>query len=136
MKRYSDLDYLRLSRWAKLRYGILCFFAGIPDAVKNTALDIGQFFGRIARNAVQDFVDLIGTFREGDAKTRLSYLIMGWGCLRRGQIARGLLFMLFEAVFVFYMIASGWYWLSMLPSLGKNGPGEIYDPIYDTYVYQ
>ena len=27
------------------------------------------------------------------------------------------------------------YWISMLPSLGKTGPGEVYDEFYDQYVY-
>ncbi len=136
MKRYSDLEYLQLSKWKKFCYRILCFFLSIPTALKNAFLGIGRFFKNAVLAVGREFKDIAVTFKEGDGKTRLSYLVMGWGCLRRGQILRGLLFLLFEAVFIFYMVVSGGYWLSMLPSLGKVGPGKTYDPILDVYVYQ
>ncbi|MBR0153076.1 MAG: sugar ABC transporter permease [Lachnospiraceae bacterium] len=61
---------------------------------------------------------------------------MGFGSAARGQWLRGLLFFVFEAVFIIYMVVAGGYWLSMLPSLGKVGPGEVYNEVLDTYVYQ
>ncbi|MBR1757783.1 MAG: sugar ABC transporter permease [Lachnospiraceae bacterium] len=61
---------------------------------------------------------------------------MGFGNMARGQWLRGLLFLAFEAVFIMYMVVAGGYWLSMLPSLGKVGPGEVYNEVLDTYVYQ
>ena len=136
MKRYSDLEYLQLSKWQKFCCRLLCFFAAIPRAIKNFFLGIGRFFKKAALAIGRGCKELVVTFKEGSADTKISYLVMGWGCLRRGQILRGLMFLLFEAVFIFYMIVSGGYWISMLPSLGKVGPGETYDPILDTYVYQ
>ena len=62
---------------------------------------------------------LIRTFIHGDWKTRLSYLVMGFGCLARGQWLRGLLFLLFQAVFVGYMLLFGLDYLRLLPSLGQ-----------------
>ena len=41
--------------------------------------------------------------------------IMGFGNIARGQILRGLLFLAFEAVFIFYMVTTGSLWLSKLP---------------------
>ena len=136
MKRYSDLEYLRLSKWKKFWYKILCFFLSIPRALKNFVFGIGRFFKNAALAVVREFKDIGVTFKEGDVHTKLSYFVMGWGCLRRGQILRGLMFLLFELVFIFYMVAAGGYWISMLPSLGKVGPGETYDAVLDTYVYQ
>ena len=52
-------------------------------------------------------------------KNKLSCVIMGFGNLSRGQVLRGLLFLLFEVVFAGYMLLWGGYWLKMLPSLGK-----------------
>ncbi|MCQ2520213.1 MAG: sugar ABC transporter permease [Lachnospiraceae bacterium] len=96
-----------------------------------------NFFKSI-KDEVSDF---FGTFAKGDWKTRLSYVIMGAGNFLRGQIARGLVFLLFEVLFFVYIFnglggESGLYWLSMLPSLGLTGPGEVYDAFYDQYVYQ
>ena len=73
-------------------------------------------------------------FVKGDIITKLSAPVMGLGCLARGQIVRGLIFLGFEILFIWYMISSGIYWLSMLPSLGKVGPSKEYDAFFDTYV--
>ena len=52
-------------------------------------------------------------------KNKLTCIVMGFANLSRGQVLRGLLFLLFEAVFIGYMILAGGYWMGMLPSLGK-----------------
>ena len=49
MKRYTDLEYLRLSKWEKFRYSFLSFFAGIPQALKNAGIGIGRFFAKIGK---------------------------------------------------------------------------------------
>ena len=59
---------------------------------------------------------------------------MGLGSIARGQVLRGLMFLLFEAVFLFYMITTGGYWLSLLPSLGRIGPHEEYNAVLDAYT--
>ena len=134
MTRYSDLEYLKLSKFRKFLYKLLCFFAAIPFWFADKGKKIWAFFKKAGLSVKNEFADIIGTFKNGDANTRVSYLIMGFGSIRRGQILRGILFLLFEAAFIFYMIFAGGYWLSMLPSLGKTGPAYEYDAIYDTYV--
>lgn len=62
---------------------------------------------------------LVRTFIRGDWKTRMTYLVMGFGCLCRGQWLRGMLFVLFQAVFILYMVLFGWKYVSLLPSLGQ-----------------
>lgn len=94
-KRETIVDFFK-----KIGYGIKRFFVSIGNEIK----------------------DIITTFINGDWKTKLSYLVMGFGCIARGQILRGILFLVFEIVFIGYMIFQGGYWLSMLPSLGKVGP--------------
>ena len=134
MKRYSDLEYLRLSKWEKFVYRLASFFGSIPQALVNLLKRIGAFFAGIFTGIAAECSDLVLTFKNGDWKTRTSYLVMGFGSIARGQVLRGVLFLLFEAVFIFYMIFSGGYWLSMLPSLGHQGPAKEYDPVYDAYV--
>lgn len=73
-------------------------------------------------------------FIKGDIFTKLSAPVMGLGCFVRGQIARGVIFLGFEVLFIWYMITGGFYWISMLPSLGKVGPSKEYDAFFDTYV--
>ena len=134
MKKYSDLEFLRLSKGKKFLYKFLSFFAGIPIAIKNLIFGIGRFFKKAGLAIGRECKDIWQTFVEGDWKTKLSFLIMGFGCLARGQILRGLMFLLFEIVFIGYMIVKGAYWIYMLPSLGKIGPHEEYSEVFDTYT--
>lgn len=67
----------------------------------------------------------IRTFICGDWKTRLTFLIMGFGSISRGQWLRGLLFLLFQAVFILYMVFFGWRYLALLPSLGRVETAQI-----------
>ena len=134
MKKYSDLEYLRLSKWNKFTYRFLSFFASIPVAIWNGIKNIGLWFKKAGLAIAGEAKDIVQTFIEGDWKTKLSYLVMGFGNIARGQVLRGLLFLLFEVVFIGYMILAGIYWMSMLPSLGVVGPHREYNELLDTYV--
>ena len=136
MKQYSDLEFLQLSKGKKFLYKLASFFTSIPRGIAGGFRKIGLFFKNLGLNIAAEAKDIAQTFRTGDYKTKLSFFLMGFGCLMRGQILRGLMFLLFEAVFIFYMITSGARWLSLLPSLGKVGPREVYNEILDTYVYE
>lgn len=92
-------------------------------------------FKRFAGAVGSEFKDLGDSFVYGDWRTRLSFVIFGAGNLFRGQWLRGLLFLAFEVVFVWFMLTSGTYWISMLPSLGLEGPGMTYNEFYDVYEY-
>ena len=135
MRQYTDLEYLGLSRGAKFGYRLQRFFASIPTGLKNAGKAIGRAFANAGSGIAKECSELVTTFTRGDWKTKVSYLVMGFGCLARGQILRGLLFLLFEIVFIWYMVTTGGYWLSMLGSLGINGPQEIYNEVLDTYQY-
>ena len=134
MTQLSDLEFLKLSKGQKFGYRLSRFFAGIPRAFAGLFRKIGTGIGKGCAAVGRECADIVQTFIHGDWKTKLSYLVMGFGCLARGQILRGLLFLLFEVVFIAYMIMSGGYWLSMLPSLGLQGPTEEYSEVLDSYV--
>ncbi|MBQ8474603.1 MAG: sugar ABC transporter permease [Clostridia bacterium] len=134
MKKYSDLEYLRLPKWKRFLYAVICFFVGIPGSILGLFKKIGLGIVKFLTGIKNEFVDIGTTFTNGDWKTKVSFFIMGFGNIARGQILRGLLFFIFEVVFIVYMIFAGSYWLSMLPSLGLRGPEVVYDPIYDAYV--
>ena len=72
--------------------------------------------------AVAETIAMLFALKPMDWKTRVSFFLMGFGCLSRGQILRGLLFLLFEVIFILYMVLFGFGWIEMLPSLGKVGP--------------
>ena len=134
MKKYSDLEYLKLSKGKKLLYKLTSFFCSIPQKFLGLFVALWNLIKMIGVKIKDEAVDIWNTFVHGDWKTKVSFLVMGFGNLARGQILRGLLFLVFEIVFIGYMIVAGGDWLSMLPSLGKVGPTETYDYIFDTYV--
>ena len=134
MKKYSDLEYLKLSKGKKRLYKLQSFFCANPQKILALLQGLWNIIKGCCLNVRDEALDIYSTFVHGDWKTKVSFLVMGFGCLARGQILRGLLFLLFEVVFIGYMFIAGGYWLSMLPSLGKVGPSEEYNVIFDTYV--
>ncbi|MBR7041396.1 MAG: sugar ABC transporter permease [Clostridia bacterium] len=134
MKRYSDLEYLRLSKLKKFLYRLESFFCSIPVAVWHGIKKLGLAIWSLIKGIGLGVAEVVTTFKNGSRSTRLSYFIMGAGCFAHGQILRGILFLLFELVFIFYMVTTGAYWLSMLPSLGKLGPTKDYNVILDVYT--
>ncbi|MBE5888188.1 MAG: sugar ABC transporter permease [Lachnospiraceae bacterium] len=145
MKKLTTAEYSTLNIVQKLLYNIWRFLCAIPT----TAISIGKG----AWNGIAGFfkglgfevVDTINTFRKGDWKTRVSFFIMGFGNISRGQILRGIMLLLFQIGYVVYMIlpdldglpggfSGGLYRLKKFTTLGDVVPGEQYDPILDTYI--
>ena len=65
-----------------------------------------------------DIKEIGTTFAEGDGKTKLSYLIFGLGPLLRGQIVKGLSFLILELLFILYLVKFGWSYLAKFTTLG------------------
>ena len=140
MKQYTDLEYLRLNRLQRLGYRLASGFRAIPKKLASFFAGIGRGIGKAGRAAANEFSDIFTTFINGDFKTKMSYLVMGFGNIARGQVLRGLLFLLFEIVFIGYMVLAGGYWIGMLPSLGFQGREEVmskgkFGRSVTTYVY-
>ncbi len=130
----DDLNLLQLTKFQLFLYNLIHFVKAIPgwfvSIFKYLFNVVSKFFAWIK----DEIIDILSTFKNGDFKTRLSYPIMGFGSIARGQPLRGLLFLLFEVVFIVYMATAGFYWLGKLPTLGTQVPGTVYDPKLDTYV--
>lgn len=139
MKKYSDLEYLKLNKLHKIFYKIALFFVSIPSWFKKVAIKIGMFFKKIGLSFYNSFKGIFTTFINGDYKTKVSYFIMGFGNVTRGQVGRGIVFFAFEVIFIVYMVLWGGYWLSMMSTLGVQGPArEIVDVdgyLVETVVY-
>ncbi len=70
--------------------------------------------------------DLILAFKNGSLATKISFFIMGFGQLYRGQVAKGLLYLLTQLFFALYMIFFGGGYIGHLFSgnLGTKLSGE------------
>ena len=74
--------------------------------------------GRFFRWLSKDLKEIGLTFSEGDWKTRLSFLIMGFGQLLRGQVVRGISLLALEGGILYYVISFGWDYLKNILTLG------------------
>jgi arabinogalactan oligomer / maltooligosaccharide transport system permease protein len=114
----KKMDYVSMNLFQKLIYKFKAFFVGLFSGLvaffRNLPSKIGNFFKAIGRT----LKGAILTFKEGDIKTRFSFVIMGFSNLVRGQIIKGLLFLVSEVLFIFYMISSGAMNIEGLVSLG------------------
>ncbi len=69
-------------------------------------------------------------FRElsqGDIWVKGSCLVMGLGCLKRGQIMKGLLYLAAEILFFLFFFGFGWKYLSHLLTLGENAQLKVWN---------
>ena len=88
-------------------------------------------------------LDIVTTFKSGNWAVKLSFLIFGLGNIFYGQILRGILFLLFEIIFIAYMLApsGGVYWIARGnwfrtgASVGKVQGGFQYNEVFDTEVW-
>lgn len=72
---------------------------------------------------------LIGTaFAKGDWKTKLSFIIMGFGSLMRKQFARGIAFLAVEVLYIWYIVSFGAGYLKDFGTLGTVATHE--EPAY------
>ena len=121
-QQLSDLEMLKLTKLQKFGLKIKNFFIGIPTFFKNLGIGIWKKIKGLGIGIYNFFKDLVLTFIHGDWKTKVSYLILGFGSIARGQILRGILFLLMEVVFIWYMVAVGGYYVGKLNSLGTKQP--------------
>ena len=143
MKRLNDLEYLKLNKLQAFWYKLKLFFCAIPGFFKGIGLAILNFFKNCGLAIKNEFVDIFTTFTKGNWAVKLSFLIFGFGNLYYGQIMRGLFFLLFEVVFIGYMLlpSGGIYWLSKGnwfqtgATVGTVQGGFQYDPIFDVDIW-
>ena len=130
-----DIDYLasgpfkrawlRFSRRMKSLPGDAArFFRDLP---KRTGKRLSEFGRALSRFGL--------IFVRGDFATKLSYLIMGFGCIRRGQLIKGLVYLLIQAAFWLYFLNSGIYSIAKLRTLGDVAQGEVWNEEKGIFEY-
>ena len=80
-------------------------------------------------------ISAMNALKYGDLYTRASALVMGMGLIGHKQAVKGLLILLCEVAFIFYMINSGIHSLSMMPTLGTEAQGKVWNEAKQIYEY-
>lgn len=139
----NDLEYLKLNKFSAFMYNVAMFFAAIPGWIWKGILKLWDAIKSAGIWLKDQVVDIVTTFTKGNWAVKLSFLIFGFGNFYYGQIMRGVLFLLFEIVFIVYMVvpSGGAYWLGKVHwfQTGENigdvpGGTQVYDPTLDQYV--
>ncbi len=73
---------------------------------------------------------------KGNWASKISFLIMGFGNLVYGQVIKGFLWLLTQALYIYFMITSGLENLSLFGSLGWLEQQEVWNPEKAIYEYQ
>ncbi|MCR5807159.1 MAG: sugar ABC transporter permease [Oscillospiraceae bacterium] len=94
------------------------FFAALPGVLKQFLLSIPKGIWKGLSAVGRFFAEIGNIFRDGDWKTRLSFVIMGFGQFFRRQIGRGIIFLVMEAAFIWFMIFFGGGYLASMKNLG------------------
>ena len=94
---------------------------------------MAQEAGNNKTNAFATFFKALGngfkeigtTFIEGDFRTKISFLIFGFGPLLRGQILIGAVLLALEVLFFWFMAGFGWKYLSKIGTLGTVATKKV-----------
>jgi arabinogalactan oligomer/maltooligosaccharide transport system permease protein len=133
MKEISYLEYQGLSTGQRFVYNLKKFFNAIGAFFVRAGKAIGGAVKAFVFGVVFGIRDLVLDLIQGSWRTKLSFIIMGFGNLTCGQIVRGLLYLVFEVVFFGYTATTGVKWISKLDNLGDAAAVEVYDAVLDTY---
>ena len=91
--------------------------------------------GKAFKSFGADFKEIGTTFVEGDWKTKVSFVIMGFGSLMRKQFLRGIVFLAAEILFIYYMVAFGAGYLKDIGTLGTVATYQDKSGIIPVTVY-
>ena len=86
-----------------------------------------NFFKRLGLKIANWFKSLWRIVKEGNWKTRMSFVVMGFGCFAYGQWLRGALYLLLEVGFVLFMVFFGPPYLGKFGTLGTTLQGPLID---------
>ncbi|MCL1963959.1 MAG: sugar ABC transporter permease [Firmicutes bacterium] len=100
-----------------------------PSVSKRLLRRIRSFWGHFSAQGKEIWT----AYKEGDAKTRASFVVMGFGNLARGQLLKGLFYLVFEIGFFLFQILFGARYLKDLATLGTNQQGRVWDEAAQIY---
>ena len=108
------IDYMQLNPFQKFGYHFTNFFKKLPSNIakffKFIGLAIVKFFVGIGKG----FAGFGKRFVKGDIFVKISYLVFGCSNIIRGQIIKGLIFLLTEVAYILFMVFFAWQYISKI----------------------
>ena len=132
----TTIQYLSLSKPQRKLVDFINFFKGIGHGFVNFFKGLPSKFLKLGNTIIKPFSVLADAWIKGTWFTRGNFLIFGFSQLFHREIIRGVLYLLYELVFIWYMIVMGAPYLAKLGTLGTFSPTSQYlsDPKQGTLV--
>ena len=127
----TTIKYLSLSKGERLLVNVGNFFKNFFKGILNFFKGLPSKFMKLGNSIVSPFRVLVDAFKKGNWMVRTNFLVLGFYQLTHHEILRGALYLLYEIVFIFFMIATGGPYLGKLGTLGSFSPDSEY--LYDAY---
>lgn len=81
----------------------------------------------------EKFAWLSAFLKKGDPMVHLSLLIMGIGCIRHRQFAKGFLYLAAQVLFFLFFFGFGWNYLKDFLTLGENAQQKVWNEELQIY---
>ncbi|MBQ7965133.1 MAG: sugar ABC transporter permease [Ruminococcus sp.] len=127
------IDYMQLNPFQRFWYNFSNTMKAFPGKLKNFFAAIGMFIANFFKGIGKAVAGYVSRFVKGDWAVKISYLIMGFGNMVKGQFIKGLLFLGLQVAFIAYFIFFGWGYLQKFPTLGTVEQGMQINPATGGY---
>ena len=114
----TTIQYLSLTKFERFLVKFGEFFKNLGRGLLNFFKAIPNKLLRLWHKIVSPFDTLVEAFKKGSWGVRTNFLVMGFYQITHHQIIRGVLYLIFEVVFIWFMIGTGVPYLAKLGNLG------------------
>jgi len=130
-----DMEYLAAGPVGRARIRLLSGIRAFPRRVMGALCAIPRGIAAVGRGIGRFLLEMGLIFVRGDVSTKLSFFIMGLGCIRRGRIWRGLLYAGLQAAFWLFFLTAGMGQIAALSTLGTRVPEEVWNEERGIFEY-
>lgn len=119
------IDYMRLNPFQRFWYKFSSGLKAFPKKLAAFFIAIGKFFVKFFVGVGKAVAGYVMRFIKGDWATKISYVVMGFGNATKGQVIKGMLFLMAEAAYIAYMVFFGIGQMKYFGTLGTIQTQEV-----------
>lgn len=124
----TTIEYLSYSKPQRFLIRTGSFFTSVPRWFGRRFRAIPSKLRSAGKKLIKPFITVKDCAVHGDLKTRLSFVIMGFGHVTRHQIIRGIFYLAYEVFFILFFALFGFNYLARLGSFGQVSTIIYSDP--------
>ena len=127
------IDYMQLNPFQRFWYNFSNAMKAFPGKLKNFFVAIGVLIANFFKGIGKAVAGYVTRFIKGDWAVKISYIIMGFGNMVKGQFIKGLLFLGIQIAYIAYFIFFGWKYIQKFSTLGTVEQGMQINPATGGY---